>query len=52
MYDWTEDRFECIQYMIQYSSYHWAELNKMPSTMLIDMVRYDLELDEEQEAAL
>lgn len=42
MYNWTENRYECIQYMIEYSDYHWAELNKLPDSLLSDMVRYNL----------
>lgn len=42
-YDWTEDRHECIQYMLANSTIEWYELNKMPTQMLVDMVKYDLD---------
>lgn len=43
LYDWTEDRFECIQYMIENSTHEWHELNRLPDAMLTDMVRFDLD---------
>lgn len=46
MYDWTKDRYKCIQYLIENSDYHWSTLNTMTDALLIDLVRYDLELDE------
>lgn len=39
MYDWTEDRYECIQYMLENSGHHWAELNAMSDDELSTMVR-------------
>ena len=42
MQDWTDDRYECIQYMLRRSDYHWKDLNLMTDEMLSDMVRHDL----------
>ncbi len=48
MYDWTEDRYECIQYMLSTSTWKWHELNRLPDEMLTDMVQYDLDSNEEE----
>lgn len=45
MYDWTEDRYACIEYLLSTSDHHWSFLNRLPDSQLTDMVRHDLELD-------
>jgi hypothetical protein len=45
MQDWTDNRYECIQYMLSTSDHTWDQLNRMPDSLLSDMVRYDLQLD-------
>ncbi len=37
MYDWREDRYECIQFLIE-QGYSWVRLNKMSDASLTESV--------------